>query len=460
MSSWERYLAEHQPQYLEELSDFLRIPSISALPDHAADVQRAGEWVAARLRAAGVETVQIMPTGGHPVVYGEWGHAPGQPTLLIYGHFDVQPADPLHLWSHPPFEPVVREGRIYARGATDDKGNMLVPIIAVEALLKTEGALPVNVKFFFEGQEEIGSPHIPGFLAANRERFACDWVVSADGTQWSEEQPSLLLGLRGLCAIQIDVRGAKSDLHSGLHGGVIQNPIHALVRILDSMRSPDGKIIVEDFFDAVRPLSEAERAQIAALPYNEAAYKAQLGLDGLELFGEPGYTARERSWMRPTLEINGIWGGFQGEGSKTVLPNEAHAKITCRLVPDQEPAQIVALITAHVAKHTPPGVKVTVRPLAGNSSPYVMPADHPGNQIAHIVLEEIYGRTPYYTWMGGSIPVCPLFLKELGAYTVNFAFGLEDENLHAPDEFFRLASFERAQKGYCRLLQRLRQEAG
>lgn len=355
---------------------------------------------------------------------------------------------------------MVREGRIYARGATDDKGNMLVPIIAVEALLKTEGALPINVKFFFEGQEEIGSPHIPGFLAANRERFACDWVVSADGTQWSEEQPSLLLGLRGLCAIQIDVRGAKSDLHSGLHGGVIQNPIHALVRILDSMRSPDGKIIVEDFYDAVRPLSEAERAQIAALPYNEAAYKAKLGLDGLELFGEPGYTARERSWMRPTLEINGIWGGFQGEGSKTVLPNEAHAKITCRLVPDQEPAQIVALITAHVAKHTPPGVKVTIRPLAGNSSPYVMPADHPGNQIAHIVLEEIYGRTPYYTGMGGSIPVCPLFLKELGAYTVNFAFGLEDENLHAPDEFFRLASFERAQKGYCRLLQRLRQEAG
>ena len=448
MTSWESYLSDHQPDYLNELSEFLRIPSISALPDHAADVQRAAEWVAARLRTAEIEAVEVLPTKGHPVVYGEWLHAPGQPTLLIYGHFDVQPADPLHLWSHPPFEPVVHEGRIYARGASDDKGNMLAPILAAEALLKTEGALPVNLKFFFEGQEEIGSPHIPDFLAANRERFACDWVISADGGQWAEDQPSVLLGLRGLCAVQIDVRGAKSDLHSGMYGGAVQNPIHALVRLLDSLRSPDGTILVEGFYEAVRPASEAVRAQIAALPFDEAVHKAQLGLETLGLFGEPGYTTRERTWLRPTLEINGIWGGFQGEGFKTVLPNEAHAKITCRLVPDQEPARIVALIQAHLAKHTPPGVQVTVRPLAGSSNPYEMPAENPGSQIVSHLLETLYGKPPYYIWSGGSIPVCPLFLKELGAYTIGFAFGLNDENLHAPDEFFRLASFEQAQRGY------------
>ncbi len=458
MTTWQEYLTQHQNRFLDELFDFLRIPSISALPDHAPQVQRAAEWVAARLRAAGIEGVEVLPSGGHPVVYGEWLHAPGKPTVMIYGHFDVQPVDPLHLWSHPPFEPVVREGRLYARGATDDKGNMLAPILAVEALLKTTGKLPVNLKFFFEGQEEIGSPTIPQFLAGQKERFACDLVFSADGSQWSEEQPCLLLGLRGLMALQIDVQGASSDLHSGMHGGVIQNPIHALVRLLDSMRSPEGKILVEGFYDSVRPLSEVERAQMAGLAFDEAAYKAELGLDGLDLFGEPGYTPRERVWARPTLEINGIWGGFQGEGPKTVLPNQAHAKISCRLVADQEPAQIYTLISDHVARHAPPGVRINVRPLTTGSHAYLIPADHPGNRIAGQILEQLYGRPPVYTRSGGSIPVCSLFLKELGAYTISFAFGLEDENLHAPDEFYRLVNFERAQQGYGLLLERLGQE--
>ncbi|MBI4277489.1 MAG: dipeptidase, partial [Armatimonadetes bacterium] len=417
------------------------------------EVQRAGEWVVARLRAAGIEKVQIMPTGGHPVVYGEWVHAPGKPTILIYGHFDTQPVDPLNLWKRPPFEPHLEDGRVYARGASDDKGNMLVPILAVEALLKSTGALPVNVKFFFEGQEEIGSPQIPAFLEASHKVFASDLVVSADGGQWAEDQPALNIGLRGIAGIQIDVRGASGDLHSGVYGGTIQNPIHALVQILDSMHGPDGKILVEGFYDDVVPLSPQDRQQLAAVPFDEAAYTKQIGVDAI--FGEPGYTTHERAWGRPTLEINGIWGGFQGDGLKTVLPNEAHAKVTCRLVTNQEPQKIIELLTAHVKKHTPPGVRVTVKPFAGSARPYLMPAGHPANKIATGVLEEMYGKAPLHIRSGGSVPVVMAFFQYLKAYTLTFAFGLRDEQVHAPNEFFRLSSFEKGQKGYCRLLERL-----
>lgn len=453
MPTWQDYLKDNEARFLEELLDFLRIPSISALPEHAGDVRQAAEWVTKRLRAAGIDSVEILDTGGHPVVYGEWLHAAGRPTVMIYGHFDTQPVDPLHLWTNPPFEPTIRDGRVYARGASDDKGNMLIPILAVEALLKSSGTLPVNLKFFFEGQEEIGSPQLPGFVKAQRDRLACDLVVSSDGGQWSEDHPSLLVGLRGGCAVQIDVQGAKSDLHSGLYGGAIQNPIHALVRILDSMRSPEGKILVDGFFDDVVPVSDEDRAHMAAIPYDEAKYMADIGVPAL--FGEPGYTTRERVWARPTLEINGIWGGFQGDGIKTVLPSEAHAKITCRLVANQNPNRIVELLTEHVKKHTPPGVTVTVEAEVFGAKPYLMPTDHPGNQAAVAVHKELYGKEPYYTRSGGSIPVCALFLDDLGVYTVNFAFGLEDENFHAPNEFFRLSSFERGQTAYCKFLERL-----
>ena len=453
MANWETYLAENQSRFLEELLDFLRIPSISALPEHAGDVQQAAEWVAARLRAAGVGGVQILPTGGHPVVYGEWLHAPGKPTVLIYGHFDTQPVDPLDLWDNPPFEPVVREGRVYARGASDDKGNMLVPILAVEALLKAEGGAPVNIKFCFEGQEEIGSPQLPDFMPAHKDRFACDLAVSADGGQWSETEPSILLSLKGICGVQIDVQGAKSDLHSGIYGGTIQNPLQALVRLLDSMRSPAGKILIDGFYDAVVEFSAAERAEIARVPFDEAEYLETLGVTAL--FGEPGYTTRERAWIRPTLELNGLWGGFQGDGIKTVLPNQAHAKITCRLVADQDPLAVIELLKAHVEKHAPPGVTVSVSPLPIRGKPYMMASDHPGNEAARVVLEELYGRKPYYVRSGGSIPICGLFLDHLGVYTVNFGFGLEDENVHAPNEFYRLSSFERGQRAYGKLLYQL-----
>jgi acetylornithine deacetylase/succinyl-diaminopimelate desuccinylase-like protein len=453
MPTWQSYLDENKDRFLDELLDFLRIPSISALPERAGDVARAGEWVAARLRAAGMEGVRVLPTGGHPVVYGEWLHAPGKPTVLIYGHFDTQPADPLDLWTSPPFEPAVRDGRVYARGASDDKGNMLTPILAVEALLQSEGALPVNVKFFFEGQEEIGSPQIPDFVAAQRDLLACDLALSSDGGQWSETEPSILVGLRGGCGVQIDVVGANSDLHSGIYGGVVQNPIHALVAILASLRGADGRILVEGFYDSVAALSADERAQIAEAPFDVETYMEDIGIEGL--FGEAGYTPRERAWARPTLEINGIWGGFQGDGVKTVLPNAAHAKITCRLVPNQDPMAIPKLIAAHVERHTPPGVRATTARLGFAAYPYLMPADHPGNQAARAVLEAIYGRSPYVVRTGGSIPVCTVLLQNLGVYTVNFGFGLEDEHIHAPDEFFRLSSFARGQMAYCQLLHRL-----
>lgn len=451
--TWETYLVEHQPRHQDELLHFLSIPSISSLPENAGEVQRAAQWVAERLTAAGLEQVQILPTGGHPVVYGEWLHAPGKPTVLIYGHFDTQPVDPLELWDHPPFEPIIINDRVYARGASDDKGNMLTPILAAEALLKTEGGLPLNVKFFLEGQEEIGSPQLSAFIANQRDLLKCDLVLSADGAQYGEDQPSLLLSCKGLAGVQIDVRGAKGDLHSGAYGGAVPNPIHALTALLTSMRSPEGKILVEGFYDSVLPLSADDRAAIAAIPFDAQSYQERIGVTAL--LAEPGYTSQEHLAARPTLEINGIWGGFQGEGVKTVLPAEAHAKITCRLVANQDPATIVELLTRHVEKHTSAGVQATVRPLPGTARPYLIPTDHWGNQAAAEVLREIYGKEPYSTRTGGSIPVCELFLTHLGAYTVGFAWGLMDEQIHAPNEFFRLSSFRRAPVAYCKLLHRL-----
>jgi len=453
MTAWKNYLAANQDRYLKELLEFLSIPSISSLKEHKADVEKAAGWVAARLQAAGIENVQVLPTAGHPVVYGDWMHAPDKPTVLIYGHFDTQPVDPLELWTQPPFEPALKDDRVYARGASDDKGNMLAPILTVEALLNSESRLPVNVKCFFEGQEEIGSPQLPEFIATNRQLLACDLILSADGGQWDEDQPALMIGLRGLCNLQIDVRAARSDTHSGTFGGTIMNPIHALVRLIGTMHTPQGAIAVAGFYDAVRPLSETEQDQIAEIPFDEADYKTELGVDAL--FGEPGYSTYERAWIRPTLEVNGIWGGFQGEGVKTVLPSSAHAKISCRLVPNQDPAQILKLLTTHIEKHTPPGVKVALDLNPSTADPYLIPFDHPGNQAAADVHKELFGKEPYYARMGGSIPVCGIFLKELGAYTVNFAFGLKDENIHGPDEFFRLKSFSRAQLAYGMLLEQL-----
>ncbi len=453
MAAWETYLAQQKERFLNELMEFLRIPSISALPAHAADIQRAAQWVETRMKAAGIESVRIMTPGGRPVVYGEWLHVPGKPTLLIYGHFDIQPVDPLNLWHHPPFEPIVEDGRIYARGATDDKGNLFIPLIVVEAMLKTGGKLPVNLKFLFEGQEEVGSPQLPDFIAAHKDLLSCDMVLSADGDQWDEDQPALILGTRGLASVFIDVQGPDHDLHSGTYGGTIVNPIHALIQILNSMHDKEGRITVDGFYDDVRPLSHEERAQMARVPFNEAKYLRETG--STSIFGEPGFTTYERAWARPTLEINGLYGGFQGEGLKTVLPSTAHAKISCRLVADQDPIKIADLVVRHVSKIAPRGVKVTTDKGESGAIPYLIPPDHRGLQVAASVLKDLYGKEPYRVRAGGTIPANALFLRTLGAYTIVFAFGLQDELPHSPNEFFRLSSFERGQKAYGMLLNQL-----
>ncbi len=456
MEAWEIYLNEHKDQFIDELLGFLRIPSISSLFDHTHDVQEAAQWVEDRMKSAGIESVRIMPTGGHPVVYGDWLHAEGKPTVLIYGHFDTQPVDPLDLWHNPPFEPIIKDDRIYARGAGDDKGNLFIPIIVTEAVLKTRGKLPVNLKFLFEGQEEIGSPQLEDFIAANKDMLACDLALSADGSQWDENQPALVLGTRGLVALFIDVTGPDHDLHSGTYGGTIANPIHALVQILDSMHDRDGRITIDGFYDDVQPLTDKERIQLGRVPFDKTGYLSETG--AVSIFGEPEFTTYERAWARPTIEINGIYGGFQGEGVKTVLPSMAHAKISCRLVASQDPSRIVDLVQTHVHKVAPPDVKVTVIKAESGATPYLVPASDQGMCIAGSVLKDLYGKEPYQTRMGGTIPANSLFLKYLKVYTIVFAFGLQDECWHSPNEFFRLSGYERGQKAYGMLLYRLGEE--
>ena len=453
MSDHLKLLSENRDRYIDELREFVRIPSISSLPDHQDDIRAAATWVRERLARAGLEHAEILETGAQPAVYADHLHAPGAPTVLIYAHFDVQPALRSDGWNADPFDPVLDGDRVYGRGSSDDKGNLLVPVQAVEALLADSGSLPVNVKFLLEGQEEIGSPTMDPFVAEHAGRLACDLVVSADGSQWSETEPGLWLSLRGLCSLQIDVTGPARDVHSGTYGGAIHNPIHALVHVLDSMRSPDGTVLVDGFFDGVPELSDAARADLDRVPFDERSFLDGLGSQGL--FGEPGYGTRARQWRRPTLEINGIWGGFQGDGVKTVLPSQAHAKITCRLVGDQDPARVREAIAAHVRRHADPAVAVEVRSLGSAGMPYTIPTEHPGNRAARAVLAELYGTEPYAIASGGSIPILNMFERYLGAKTVIFAFALEDEGAHGPNEFFRLASYERGKVAYCRLLDRL-----
>lgn len=453
MSDHLTFLAGNHDRYVDELRDFVRIPSISALPDHQKDVRLAATWICDRLTQAGLEHATILETGAQPAVYADHLHAPGAPTILIYAHFDVQPASFSDGWSADPFDPVLTEDRVYGRGASDDKGNLLIPVQAIEALLNENGSLPVNVKFLLEGQEEIGSPTMEPFVSENAAMLACDLAVSADGSQWSPSESGLWLSLRGLCSLQIDVTGPAHDVHSGTYGGAIHNPIHALVRILDSMRSADGKILVNGFFKGVSDLTKIDRADLNRIPFDEQQFLEKSGSPGL--FGEPSYSTRARQWRRPTLEINGIWGGFQGEGVKTVLPSKAHAKITCRLVGSQNPEQIRAAITAHVTSHADPSVRVEVTSLGSGGLPYTIPAEHPGNQAASEVLADIYGSEPYKIASGGSIPILGMIQQYLKAKTIIFAFALDDEGAHGPDEFFRLSSYQRGRVAYCRLFQRL-----
>ncbi len=435
----DQYFTEHRSTHLEQLNEFLRIPSISALSEHKSDMEKAAKWLVQSFDDAGLENVSVDETDGHPVVYADWLHAEGKPTILVYGHYDVQPVDPLNLWDSPPFEPEIRDNKLFARGASDDKGQVFMHIKAVEALMKQTGSLPVNVKFLIEGEEEVGSPNLEKYIQENKEKLAADLIVISDTGMQGPGQPAVCYGLRGLCGVQIDVQGAKGDLHSGLYGGGVQNPLHAIVELLASFRDQEGTIAVDGFYDNVRTLSEEERAAYQALGFDEEALKDEIEVPAL--FGEKGFSYLEQTWARPTLEINGLFGGFSGEGIKTVLPAEAGAKITCRLVPDQDPEEIVEKLKAHIDKHKPTGVTVTVTEF-DKGKPYITPFDHPAIQAAGRSYEKVYHVPTAYTRGGGSIPIVAAFDEILDLPVVLMGFGLSTENFHAPNEHFHLENFD------------------
>ncbi len=442
-----------QNGYIKEFLEFLSIPSISALPSHKGHVEKAAKWVKDRLVKAGVGDADIIPTKGHPVVYGlARSKDKDAPTVLIYGHYDTQPADPLDEWLSPPFEPDIRDGKIYARGAADDKGGVFPAIVAAQDMIQSGGP-PVNLKFLFEGEEEIGSPNLKEVLKERKESLQADLVISVDGGMFSRDIPSVTVGCRGLSAIQIDVTGPRSDVHSGGQGGLLQNPIHALAEILGSMKAPNGKILVDGFYDDVAAPSEAEAESMAQVVFDEAAHADAAGVPAL--FGEEGYSPVERLWFRPTLDANGIWGGFQGEGIKTIIPARASCKITCRLVPNQDPETICALMEKHVRNHLPRGVTVSVKVFPGNSKPYVVPDDNPALPVLAKVLGDLFGRKPVTVRLGGTLPIARAFLDTLGVYLVFFAMSSPDAGAHGPNEFFRIEEFNRLRRGLPVLLQEL-----
>ena len=439
--AFERFLDETAEQRRASYMDLLRIPSISTLSEHAADCRRAAEWVATELRRIGIEHVEVSETGGHPVVYGDWLHADGAPTALVYGHYDVQPVDPIELWESSPFEPIVKGDRILARGASDDKGQIHIHLKAAEALLATRGRLPVNLRYVFEGEEEASSEHLDGWLEANRDRLAADVAVISDSGFFDGNLPAITIGLRGITYAQIDVEGSPVDLHSGSYGGAVQNPANALCEIIAGLKGPDGRILVPGFYDDVVPLSDGDRAALAELPFDEETYRESLGLPAL--FGETGYTTIERRGARPTLDVNGIWGGFQGEGGKTIIPAHAHAKVSCRLVADQDPDRIFEALRRHVAAVAPSGVRVSVQYLSGGR-PSLTPMDHPATQAAARALEATFGRAPLYVREGGSIPVSASFEAILRLPVVLLGFTPPDDNAHAPNESMDLRNYETA----------------
>ncbi|MFP5341494.1 MAG: dipeptidase [Candidatus Limnocylindria bacterium] len=437
----EAHLRSTSEARLEDFRAFLRVPSISALPEHAGDVRRAADWLADALTGAGLEHVEVCETGGHPVVYADWLHAPGRPTVLIYGHYDVQPVDPLDLWTWSPFEPVVQDRRMLGRGAADDKGQIHAHLMAAAALLATRGALPINVRYVFEGEEEITSPNLEAWLEAERDRLGADAVIISDTGFFEGNLPALVVSLRGLVYTQIDVTGPPIDLHSGSHGGVVQNPAFALATILAALKGPDGRIRIPGFYDDVLELTEVERAALAALPFDDDAYRREIGVPALA--GEAGYTTLERQWTRPTLEVNGLWGGFQGDGSKTIIPAHAHAKVSCRLVNDQDPDAIFEALRTFVLEIAPPGVTVEVVSL-GRGRPSRTPTDHPVVRAAERALEAVFGRAALHIRGGGSIPVTASFERILGLPVVLLGFSQPHDNAHAPDEWLDLDNYEGA----------------
>jgi acetylornithine deacetylase/succinyl-diaminopimelate desuccinylase-like protein len=448
------YVDAHRGDFEEQLKALIRIPSVSAQPDHNDDTRRAAEFVRDDLQAMGLKT-ELIATKGHPIVYAERLDAPGKPTLLVYGHYDVQPAEPLEPWISPPFEPTVRDGNLYARGATDDKGQMFTHLKAAEAWLKGAGALPLNVKFLIEGEEEVGGANLERFVAENREKLACDYAVISDTSQFAPGMPAITYGLKGLAYFEVIVHGAKTDLHSGTFGGAVANPCNALAVILASLKGPDGRIAIRGFYDSVKPLEDWERAEFAKLPFSEAEFQAGLGVTSLE--GEAGYTTLERKWARPTCDVNGIFGGYQGPGPKTVLPCKAGAKLSFRLVPNQDPATVSRQFRAHVQAVCPPGVTYEI--IDHHGAPAVLVGvDSPGVRAASRAVEAGFGKAPVFIREGGSIPVVGLLKEQLGVDTLLLGWGQNDDNLHGPNEKFSLADFHRGIKASAHLLAELAAE--
>jgi acetylornithine deacetylase/succinyl-diaminopimelate desuccinylase-like protein len=437
MQAWKDYQAQNKDRFLEELLELLRIPSISARSEHKEDMVRCAEKVRERLLQAGADTVEIMPTAGHPAVYGEKIVDPSKPTVLVYGHYDVQPPDPLELWESPPFEPVIKDGKIFARGACDDKGQFYMHVKALEMMTKTN-SLPVNIKFLIEGEEEIGSKHLGDFLKENKDKLAADVILISDTAMLSLDTPSIDVGVRGLVYIEVEVTGPNRDLHSGVYGGAVANPATILARMIASMHDGNNHITIPNFYDDVVESSPEERFEMAKAPYDETGYRNDLGVK--TLWGEKGYTTNERTGIRPTLEVNGIWGGYTGEGAKTVLPSKAFAKISCRLVPNQKSEKMTQMVIDHFQKIAPDYVKVVARDLHGGD-PYMTPVDSMEYKAAARAIESTFGKAPIPVRGGGSIPITALFESLLGCKTVFLGFGLDSDNLHSPNEKFNIDNF-------------------
>ena len=434
-----RYIDAHRERFVRELGDWVRIPSISSLPEHKGDVAKSAEHLADELRALGADRVEILPTPGHPAVFAEWMHAPGKPTLLLYGHHDVQPIDPLDEWESPPFEATVRDGRLYGRGVVDDKGQVWIHVKAIEAFLKGgTGKLPINIKLIVEGEEEVGSAHLADLLREHDELLQADFVCISDTAMFGRGIPSLCVGLRGLAYFELHVHGPSGDLHSGSFGGGIANPANALARIIAKLHDDEGRVTIPGFYDEVRELTAEERKEIASLPHDDEAWLAMSGAPAT--FGEAGFSTLERLWARPTLDVCGLKSGFQGEGAKTIIPATAMAKVSCRLVPDQTPEEIGRLLTDYVQRIAPPGVRVEVKSLHGGL-PYLAPTDHPVYEIARRAFSKAFGKPTVFIREGVSIPFVRTIADATGKPCLLMGFGQPDENAHAPNEWLDLENF-------------------
>ena len=445
-----RFAKANEDRFVEELKDLLRIPSISTAPEHAGDVRQAAEFVASGLRAAGMENVRLIETDldakgekrvGHPLVLAEWLHAEGKPTVLLYGHYDVQPAEPLEEWKSPPFEPAIRDGNIYARGAVDDKGQMWMHVKALESLMKTAGCLPVNVRVIVEGEEEVGGEGIAAFVRQHGEDLKADAALVSDTEMFAPDLPTLCVGLRGMIYTELEARGAATDLHSGMYGGAAPNPFVALAQMIAKLKSEDGRILIPGFYDGIEEPSAAELAAWKTLPFDEQAYLAH-EVGSKELTGEAGYSVLERTWSRPTMDVHGMPGGFTGVGAKTVIPSRAVAKISFRLVPGMTPDATFAKYKSFVASIAPRGVEVSVK-LIHSGEPIVVSTDNAYVRAATEAMAEVFGKGTVFVRGGGSIPIVGDFVRELGIPTVLMGFGLPDDNLHAPNEKFHLRNFHR-----------------